>query len=120
MTDMAHAPYVATDPLVVRTKRRTVNLIWGGRHRAARPLVVGILVDEGTFHVAAPVAPGASVSILNTEDEPQTVTAQDGSFDLQAPAYALFSFTAPAEPGQYPFRSTLDGSYQGLLVVQQP
>ncbi|MCY7402622.1 MAG: CopD family protein [Nocardioides sp.] len=83
------------------------------------PLVVGILIDEGTFHVSRAVAPGGNVSILNAESEDHTVTAQDGSFDLEAAANTLFSFTAPEEPGGYPFVSTKDGSYQGVLVVRE-
>lgn len=43
MADMADAVYVAPDPLIVRTKRRTVNLIWGFAIGLHGLLMVGIL-----------------------------------------------------------------------------
>ncbi|HZI97969.1 MAG TPA: CopD family protein [Actinomycetales bacterium] len=81
-------------------------------------LSVSILVTEGTFMVGGPVSPGDAVTVFNAEDEAQTITAEDGSFDVTAEGSSLFSFTAPATPGDYAFVSTADGSYRGVLVVR--
>lgn len=81
-------------------------------------LVVGILVTEGTFMVAGPVPAGGTVSVLNGEDRPQSITAEDGSFDVEAPPGSLFLFDAPQTPGEYPFFSSEDPSYRGVLVVR--
>lgn len=65
------------------------------------------------------VAPGQVVPVLNADDEPHTVTADDGSFDTGAfdggdPA----GFTAPTQPGTYAFHCTVHPSMRGALTVR--
>lgn len=65
------------------------------------------------------VRPGQVVSVTNADDEPHTVTAEDGSFDTGPfdkadPA----RFTAPVEVGTYEFTCTVHPSMQGTLTVR--
>lgn len=73
-------------------------------------LSVSILVDEDRFHVAGTVRPGQPVTVYNSSDSVATVTALDGSFDVEVPARALITFSAPAEEGAHDFMSWSEGS----------
>ncbi|TFV51648.1 CopD family protein [Blastococcus sp. TF02A_35] len=81
-------------------------------------LSVGILVDGTRFHVAGPVAAGSRVTVHNGTDEPVTITAADGSFDVDVPARTLLTFPAPAEPGEYPFASRHSDEFTDVLTVR--
>ncbi|MGJ7449583.1 CopD family protein [Aquipuribacter sp. MA13-13] len=72
-------------------------------------LSVSVLVDADRFHVAAPVRPGQPVTVYNSSDVAATITAVDGSFDVQAPARTFITFPAPAEAGEHPFVSRSGG-----------
>lgn len=82
-------------------------------------LSVGVLVDEGRFHVAGPVAAGSRVSVLNSGEQTVTLTADDGSFDVVAPPGSLTAFAAPRRPGEYRFSSTHAASFADVLVVRR-
>lgn len=72
-------------------------------------LSVSVLVDAERFHVAAPVRPGQPVTVYNSSDEPATITALDGAFDVQVPARTFITFEAPGTAGEHPFVSRADG-----------
>ena len=80
-------------------------------------LSVSVLFDKTGFHVGSPVAAGSMVTVYNETTTDVTITASDGSFDVQAPALSLFAFKAPDEPGTYPFSSRHSSSSTGVLVV---
>jgi putative copper resistance protein D len=80
-------------------------------------LSVAVLVDEERFHVPAPVAPGALVTVFNDSDTEVTITAEDGSFDVVVPGHTLLTFPAPGESGSHPFSSRHDASFSDVLVV---
>ncbi len=80
-------------------------------------LSVAVLVDEERFHVPAPVAPGALVTVFNAGSAEVTITADDGSFDVVVPGRTLLTFPAPQEPGSHPFSSRHDASFADVLVV---
>jgi plastocyanin len=66
-------------------------------------------------------APGATLTLVDRDDEPHTVTADDGSFragpfNPKAPA----TLVAPTKPGTYPFHCEIHPTMHGALVVHQP
>lgn len=81
-------------------------------------LSVTVLVDATRFHVSAPVAPGARVTVHNATTTEVTLTADDGSFDVVVPGRSLLTFPAPAGPGPYPFTSRHSGAFADVLVVR--
>jgi len=57
--------------------------------------------------------------VLDGDDEPHTITAEDGSFDTGAFDKAdPGSFTAPSEPGTYDFVCSIHPSMHGTLTVR--
>jgi hypothetical protein len=88
--------------------------------------------ENGT--VVPPGAVVAVMSFVNSADyapapnkaQPHTLTADDGSFNLDIPApdnpngYVYLQLTAPSKVGRYPYHSALagDGDMHGVLVVQ--
>ncbi|WP_222194945.1 CopD family protein [Modestobacter italicus] len=81
-------------------------------------LSVGVLVDDSRFHVAGPVAAGQRVTVHNGTDQRVTITADDGSFDVEVPGRTLLTFLAPEQPGEYRFTSRHSATYTDVLVVQ--
>jgi putative copper resistance protein D len=81
-------------------------------------LSVGVLIDAIRFHVPGPVDAGSTVTVFNSSDDDATITADDGSFDVDVPAHALVTFRAPYEPGSYAFENRLDPFHQDVLVVE--
>jgi plastocyanin len=69
------------------------------------------------------VSPGATVSVMNMDDEAHTVTsdAKAGTaavFELKVAAGTTATFTVPAAPGTYPFHCAFHSNMQGSLVVR--
>ena len=67
------------------------------------------------------VAPGATITAVDGDDEPHTVTFDDGSFttvtfDKTHPV----TFTAPSKPGTYAIHCKVHPSMHGTIVVRQP
>ena len=66
-------------------------------------------------------AAGATLTLVDRDDEPHTVTADDGSFragpfNPKTPA----NLVAPTKPGTYPFHCEIHPTMHGALVVHQP
>ena len=81
-------------------------------------LSVGVLIDDTRFHVPRPVDAGSTVTVFNSSDTAATITAADGSFDVDVPSHALVTFTAPDRPGSYDVASHGDPAYRDVLVVE--
>jgi plastocyanin len=65
------------------------------------------------------VAPGAEVEVENEGQATHTVTSDDDAFDSgEVAAGATGSFTAPTEPGAYPFHCSIHASMTGTLTVE--
>lgn len=63
--------------------------------------------------------PAAKITVVNEDRSTHTVTAQDKTFDTgDIPAGHTATFTAPAQPGSYPYICTLHQYMHGTLVVQ--
>ena len=63
---------------------------------------------------ALTVAPGSKVRVIDGDDEPHTVTADDGSFDKTHPG----EFTAPSKPGSYAISCKVHPSMHGTITVR--
>lgn len=65
------------------------------------------------------VAPGQTIRVVDGDDEPHTLTAEDGSFDTGSfDASEPGSFTSPNTPGTYPFVCRIHPSMRGTLTVR--
>ena len=67
------------------------------------------------------VAPGAMIEAVDGDDEPHTVTFDDGSFTTVAfDKTHPVTFTAPSKPGTYAIHCKVHPSMHGTIVVRQP
>jgi plastocyanin len=65
------------------------------------------------------VAPGSKVMVVNEDQAPHTVTADDKSFDTGTlSGGSSGQFTAPSKPGNYPYICTIHQYMMGTLVVR--
>jgi plastocyanin len=78
---------------------------------------VVITISDFAFQVPETVPPGAEVTVVNEDGSYHTVTADDGTFDVGARQGEPVTFTAPEQPGQYPFHCTPHPSITAILVV---
>jgi plastocyanin len=77
-----------------------------------------ITIQDFTFTTPESVAPGATVTVRNQDSTAHTVTADSGkAFDDAAPP-GTSTFTAPAQPGSYPFHCSIHLEMHGVLVVK--
>lgn len=79
---------------------------------------VVITISDFAFEVPASVSPGATVTVVNEDNSFHTVTADDETFDVNAPGGESVTFTAPEEPGEYPFHCTPHPNMTAALVVR--
>ena len=78
-----------------------------------------ITISDFAFGGETVVAPGATITVSNTDGAPHTVTADDGEFDTgQIGGGETTTFVAPTEPGTYEFFCGVHPSMTGSLVVQ--
>lgn len=86
---------------------------------SASSSAVVIQIKDFAYQVPASVAPGAQVTVMNTDRVTHTVTADSGgAFDDKIDPNASSTFTAPMKPGSYPFHCTYHSSMHGTLVVK--
>jgi len=91
----------------------------GSSSAPAASAEVVIHIQDFGYAVPDSVSPGATVSVMNMDGEAHTVTADEGNaFDVQVTGDATGSFTAPMEPGSYPFHCSYHSNMHGVLVVQ--
>ncbi len=63
-------------------------------------------------------APGAKITVQNSDPMPHSVTADDKSFDTSViSAHQQGTFTAPAKPGTYTYHCLVHPDMHGTLVV---
>jgi plastocyanin len=83
--------------------------------KAVDPVVT---IRAFTFQGALTVTPGATVTVINADTVPHTLTAVDGSFTTPViPAGATATFVAPATPGAYAIKCNIHASMSGTLTV---
>lgn len=76
-----------------------------------------LTIADFAFDVPVTVPPGAEVTVVNEDTSFHTVTAADGSFDVDAPGGQTVTFTAPEEPGEYAFSCTPHPQMTAMLTV---
>jgi plastocyanin len=63
--------------------------------------------------------PGAQVTVKNADEDPHTLTSNTpGAFSVDLAPRSEATFTAPAQPGSYPFHCNHHSSMHGTLIVQ--
>ncbi len=71
--------------------------------------------------VALTVAPGATITVINKDTSTHTITAKSGNaFDtgvIQADG-GTTTFTAPTQPGDYPYICSIHTYMHGTLTVK--
>lgn len=93
----------------------------GGASSAAAPAAAAtITIKDFKYGDPITVAPGAVVAVINMDSAPHTVTAEkDKVFDLDlGGGGATGTFTAPTEPGTYPYFCVYHPNMKGTLTVQ--
>jgi plastocyanin len=77
-----------------------------------------ITIEDFTFTTPDSVSPGATITVDNKDGTAHTVTADEGdAFDDDA-SPGTSTFTAPTDPGSYPFHCSIHPSMHGTLVVK--
>ncbi|MBG6226453.1 plastocyanin [Arthrobacter sp. CAN_A2] len=77
-----------------------------------------ITIKDFDYDMPESIAPGATVTVINEDDAPHTVTAKDdGGFDVDVPAGETATFTAPEEAGDYEVICTYHPQMSGTLVI---
>ncbi len=83
---------------------------------AAAP--VEILIKGFKYEGADTVSPGAEITVTNEDIEAHTITADTGNaFDANIKP-GTGTFTAPTEPGTYPYHCSFHGNMHGTLTVK--
>jgi plastocyanin len=78
-----------------------------------------ITIAGNSFGDAITVPPGAQISVTNNDSAEHSVTSDTaGVFDVDIAGNADGAFTAPTQPGEYPFHCTYHPSMHGTLIVQ--
>ncbi|MDN4611579.1 cupredoxin domain-containing protein [Arthrobacter burdickii] len=77
-----------------------------------------ITIADFEYVMPETIAPGATVTVINEDDAPHTVTAKDeGGFDVDVSGGETVTFTAPDEAGEYAVICTYHPAMSGTLVI---
>lgn len=79
---------------------------------------VVITIRNFEYEMPETVPAGAEITVVNEDTAPHTVTSTETEdFDAVAQGGETVTFTAPSEPGEYPFVCTFHPNMTGTLVV---
>ncbi|VXB98437.1 Plastocyanin [Arthrobacter sp. 9AX] len=93
----------------------------GGASTSAVPAAAAtITIKDFDYGEPVTVGPGAVVAVINMDSAPHTVTAEkDKVFDVDVGGSgATGTFTAPTEPGTYPYFCVYHPNMKGTLTVK--
>lgn len=77
-----------------------------------------ITIRNFEYEMPDSVPAGAEITVVNEDTAPHTVTTTESEdFDAIAQGGETVTFTAPEEPGEYPFFCTYHPNMTGTLVV---
>lgn len=77
-----------------------------------------ILIKGFAYEDPDPVTPGAEITVTNEDVEAHSVTADtEKAFDVIAQV-GTTTFTAPTEPGSYPYHCIFHANMKGTLIVE--
>jgi plastocyanin len=88
---------------------------------SAAPAASGptIAISGMAFGAPVTVSPGAQVAITNGDGVEHSVTSKTaGQFDTEVDANEQKTFTAPTQPGEYPFYCKYHSNMKGTLTVK--
>jgi plastocyanin len=78
-----------------------------------------ITISGMSFGDPITVSPGAQIDIVNHDTVEHSVTSQPkGKFNTDVDGGQQKSFTAPTEPGEYPFICVYHSNMKGTLIVK--
>ena len=87
--------------------------------QAGTATATAITISGMKFGEPVTVAPGATIEIVNQDTAEHSVTSQTkGQFDTHVDGGAKKTFTAPTEPGEYPFYCVYHPNMKGTLIVK--
>ena len=85
----------------------------------AGPPAATITIDNFTFDSPASVPAGATIAVKNADPAEHSVTAdKDNTFNVEVEAGETAQFTAPTQPGSYPYHCSYHPMMHGTLVVK--
>lgn len=85
----------------------------------AAPAGATITISGMQFGPPLTVAPGTTVTVVNSDSAEHSVTADTGNaFNVEIDGKATATFTAPSAPGTYAYHCSYHPSMHGQLVVQ--
>lgn len=77
-----------------------------------------ITIRDFEYEMPETVPAGAEITVINEDSAPHTVTTTETEdFDAIVQGGETTTFTAPTEPGEYPFFCTYHPNMTGTLVV---
>ncbi|POH56776.1 cupredoxin domain-containing protein [Arthrobacter glacialis] len=77
-----------------------------------------ILIKGFKYQGTETVSPGAEITVTNEDIEAHTITADTANaFDVNIQV-GTTTFTAPTEPGAYPYHCNFHGNMKGTLTVK--
>ena len=83
------------------------------------PAAAATITIDGFKFSDVTVPPGAQVTVVNNDSAEHSVTSDTGgAFDVEVEGKKQVTFTAPTQPGTYPFHCTYHPSMHGTLTVQ--
>ncbi len=86
--------------------------------RAAAPAAATITIEGFAFDGPATVAPGATLTVVNNDGAPHTLTFRSGEVDTgDLAGGATATVTAPTAPGTYDFFCEIHPSMEGSITV---
>jgi plastocyanin len=88
---------------------------------SAAPAASGatIAISGMAFGEPVTVSPGAQVAITNGDGVEHSVTSKTaGQFDTEVDGNEHKTFTAPTQPGEYPFYCKYHSNMKGTLIVK--
>ena len=77
-----------------------------------------ITIADFGYATTGTISPGSEVTVINQDSVGHTVTSdEDGVFDIVVGPGQSLTFTAPDEPGDYPYHCTPHPSMVSVLTV---
>jgi plastocyanin len=77
-----------------------------------------ILIKGFKYQGGETVSPGAEITVTNEDIEAHTITADTGNAFDAVIKVGTGTFTAPTEPGTYPYHCIFHGNMKGTLTVK--
>ncbi len=83
------------------------------------PAAAATISIDGFKFTDVTVPGGAQVTVINNDSAEHSVTSDTaGAFNAEVDGKSKVTFTAPTQPGTYPFHCTYHPSMHGTLTVQ--